>query len=78
MAQFIANPNPIYWMALKCILWYLKETQNFGLYYSSSYSTSLPQLNGWSNANYAGDLNAQKSTFRYFFLPQLISFELAF
>lgn len=54
-------------MALKCVLWHLKETQNFGLCYLNYSLISLSYLYGWSDADYAQYLDVQKSTSRYLF-----------
>ena len=63
-ARFSANPTKCHWTAVKRIMRYLKGTFNFGLIYSS---TNPNDLVGYSDADWAGDVNDRKSTSGYVF-----------
>lgn len=30
-SQFLSNPGPKHWTVVKCVIWYLKDTVDFGL-----------------------------------------------
>ena len=63
-ARFSANPTKGHWTAVKRIMRYLKGTINLGL----TYSSIIPnELVGFSDADWAGDVNDRKSTSGYVF-----------
>lgn len=62
----MANPGPLHWDVVKRILRYLKHSSTWGIFYSIG--TKQKFQNGWTNADWAGDLESCKSTFRYVFL----------
>ena len=64
VAKFTANPTKEHWIAVKRIFRYLKGTVNYGLLYSENAS---PDCVGFSDADWAGDLNDRKSTSGYTF-----------
>ena len=64
-ARFSAEPLNQHWTAVKRILRYLKGTVNFGLQYKQ---TAEHELVGYSDADWAGDLNDRKSTSGYVFI----------
>ena len=64
VAKFTANPTKEHWTAVKRIFRYLKGTINYGLLYSENAS---PDCVGFSDADWAGDLNDRKSTSGYTF-----------
>ena len=64
LAKFTSNPNQQHWTALKRVLRYLKGTVNYGLMYSSKTSKECV---GYSDADWAGDLDDRKSTSGYLF-----------
>ena len=65
VARFCAKPTQQHWIAVKRILRYLKGTPNFGLLYSKK---SLGDLCvGYSDADWAGDIDDRKSTSGYVF-----------
>ena len=64
-ARFSANPTKCHWTAVKRIMRYLKGTINFGLTYRSTIPSDLL---GYSDADWAGDVNDRKSTSGYVFL----------
>jgi len=69
LAQFMQDPTPAHWLGVKRIFRYLRGTSKQGLVYSSSLSVppSLHQLTGWSDADWAGDIDTRRSTSGYIF-----------
>ena len=63
-ARFSANPTKCHWTAVKRIMRYLKGTFNFGLLYNATNPTDLI---GYSDADWAGDVDDRKSTSGYVF-----------
>ena len=64
VSRFQSNPSPKHWMAVKRILRYLKGTSDYVLCYRGK---NL-RLAGYSDADWAGDLDQRKSTSGYAFL----------
>ena len=64
VSQYCANPFTEHWTAVKRILRYLKGTINYGLVFTKSESD---QCIGYSDADWAGDINNRKSTSGYLF-----------
>ena len=64
LAQFMSNPNVQHWSGVKRVLRYLKGTMNYGLCYSKADDN---QLVGFSDADWAGDLDRRRSTSGYTF-----------
>ena len=64
VARFCANPSQHHWIAVKRILRYLKGTLNFGLLYRKDGPT---EFTGYSDADWAGDIDDRKSTSGYIF-----------
>ncbi|CEG49080.1 gag-pol polyprotein [Plasmopara halstedii] len=64
LSQFAADPCPTHWQALKRVLRYLKATQTYGLQYSSC---DQAKLLGYSDADWAGDIESRRSTSGYVF-----------
>ena len=62
VAKFTAKPTAEHWTAVKRIMRYLKGTITCGLLYKNS-----TELVGYSDADWAGDLNDRKSTSGYVF-----------
>lgn len=58
VCQFLHSPTNVHWVAVKRILHYLKHTPTCGLCYTPS---SL-HLIGYSDSDYAGDLDTRIST----------------
>jgi uncharacterized OsmC-like protein len=69
-ARFMDRPTEIHFAAVKRILRYLKGTVGFGILYKSSRKASSEEtkLNGWTDSDYAGDLDDRKSTSGYVFM----------
>jgi hypothetical protein len=64
LSQFMANPNSVHWTGVKRILRYLRGTVNHGLVYDGKGDTELV---GFSDADWAGDVNTRRSTSGYAF-----------
>lgn len=64
-AKFCENPRQIHWTAVKRILRYLKGTSHLGLMYQRTSST--PQLHGFCDADYGGDIDSRRSRSGYVF-----------
>lgn len=65
VAKFCSKPNKTHWSAVKRILRYLKGTVNYGLLFQHNKSSELV---GYSDADWAGDVNDRKSTSGYCFV----------
>ncbi|UYV77601.1 hypothetical protein LAZ67_15001684 [Cordylochernes scorpioides] len=66
VSQFMNNPGPSHWTAVKKIFGYLKSTKNIGICFGGSSCTTT--LIGFSDADFAGDLDTRKSTTGYVFM----------
>ena len=64
VAKYCARPTKQHWIAVKRIMRYLKGTLNHGLCYTLSHNT---QCVGFSDADFAGDIDDRKSTSGYMF-----------
>ncbi len=60
-----SKPTTEHWTALKRLLRYLKETLNRGIHYNKDGSSTIV---GYTDADWAGDVNDRKSTSGYVFL----------
>ena len=67
-ARFCSRPSKEHWVAVKRILRYLKGTINYGLMYSRSSKSDDKMMIGYSDADWAGDVNDRKSTSGYLFM----------
>ena len=65
VAKFSSNPTILHWSAVKRILRYLNGTIDLGLTYGRGDNFNLV---GFSDADWAGDLDDRKSTTGYLFL----------
>ncbi|GAU38467.1 hypothetical protein TSUD_151900 [Trifolium subterraneum] len=66
VARFMERPTELHVAAIKRIMRYLKGSISFGILYKRNFCEKL-QLDGWSDSNYAGDLDDRKSTSGYVF-----------
>ena len=66
LARFASNPSDIHITAIKRILRYLKGTINYSITYYRNSSNSQ-YISGYTDADYAGDLNTAKSTTGFIF-----------
>lgn len=64
VSRYKQNPQEPHWVAAKRILKYVKETPNLGLEYLHDGDVTLQ---GYTNANWGGDSDDQKSTTGYIF-----------
>ena len=64
VAKFCAKPSKQHWTAVKRIFRYSKGTQHYGLLYKKGNSDNC---SGFSDADWGGDLDDQKSTSGYVF-----------
>ena len=64
VSRFMQEPHELHWKAAKCILHYIKGTHTHGIHYAAG--TGL-QLVGYTDSDYAGDLDSRKSTSGYIF-----------
>jgi transposase InsO family protein len=64
-ARYMDRPTEIHFAAVKRILRYLKGTTGYGIMYKRS---ARLKLNGWTDSDYAGDLDDRKSTSGYVFM----------
>lgn len=65
VSRYLENPTLVHETAAKRILRYLKGTINHGIYFQKSDSKILM---GFSDADYAGDLETRRSTSGYIFM----------
>jgi len=69
VSRFASNPNQSHWTAVKRILRYLKGSIHLKLTYSCDQNQGQGQEpHGYSDADWAGDLNDRRSTSGYVFL----------
>ena len=68
VARFCSNPTTEHWVAVKRILRYLKGTTSYGLEYLRNEDDDEIILSGYSDADWAGDINDRKSTSGYLFM----------
>ena len=64
VARFCSSPTKEHWTAVKCIFRYLKGTYNYGLLYSPNADNDGTMI-GYSDTDWAGDMNDRKSTSGY-------------
>ncbi|CAJ2662180.1 unnamed protein product [Trifolium pratense] len=65
VARYMERPTEIHMAAVKRILRYLKGTTSYGLWYERGKGDELV---GWSNSDYAGDIDDRRSTSGYVFM----------
>lgn len=65
VSRYQSDPGPAHWQAVKRIMRYLKGTADYALCYRGGESL---RLEGYSDADYGGDLDERKSTSGYAFL----------
>jgi hypothetical protein len=67
VARFMERPTEMHFAAIKRILRYLKGTLGYGVMYKHDAGMKF-ELVGWSDSDYAGDLNDRKSTTGFVFM----------
>jgi len=65
LSQYMSKPSKDHWMGVKRVLRYLKGTLNYGLKFSVHGEQT--ELNGYSDADWAGDVDTRRSTSGYVF-----------
>jgi Reverse transcriptase (RNA-dependent DNA polymerase) len=69
LSQYSSNPDKLHWRGLQHLLRYLKGTIDHKLTYQGTGTiTTAPELNGYCDADYGGDLDGRRSTTGYVFL----------
>ena len=64
VSRFMQEPHELHWKAAKRILHYIQGTHTYGLHFAIG--TGL-QLVGYTDSDYAGDIDSCKSTSSYMF-----------
>jgi len=67
VSWFMSNPVKQHWEAVKCVLRYLRGTAKLGLGFQRLEMEKLRVLQGYYNADYAGDFDLRKFTTDYVF-----------
>ena len=62
LSRFLANPGPSHWKGVKRVFRYLNGTKDFGLVFQK---TGQVCLEGFSDSDWAGDLDNRRSTSAY-------------
>ena len=65
LSQFAADPCPTHWQALKRVFRYIQGTKTHGIEFQASCTSGLQ---GYSDADWAGDVESRRSTSGYAFL----------
>ena len=65
LSQYMSKPSKDHWTGVKRILRYLKGTLKYGLKFSVH--EEEPELFGYSDADWAGDVDTRRSTSGYVF-----------
>ena len=61
MSRYLEAPAASHWAAVKQILSCIKGTANYGCYYERS-SGGAPDVIGFSDSDFAGDMDNRRST----------------
>lgn len=61
---FMIAPKSDHWVAMRCVLRYVKGTSDYGLLYTQSHD---PRLSGFTYLDWAGSIDDRKSTSGYVF-----------
>ena len=64
LSQFMSNPEPAYWTAVKCVLCYLNGTHDLGIIHNKR--GEVEPL-AFSDADWGSDVNDWKSILGYIF-----------
>ena len=65
LSKYMSSPCKNHWVGVKHVLRYLKGTLNFGLRFS--FNDKNPEMLGFSDADWAGDVDTRRSTSGYVF-----------
>jgi hypothetical protein len=64
LSQFMSNPGPAHWMAVKCVFQYLNGTQDFGIIY---WKGGEVKPFAYLDVDWGANVNDQKSISGYIF-----------
>ena len=64
-SRFMANPGKDHWTTVKWIFRYLKGTINMALVYGGASLDEEPNILGFTDANYATDIDKRRSSTGY-------------
>lgn len=65
ISRFMANPTELHYQATKKALRYVKGTMNYEILYEKK---GVEELVGFTDSDYAGDIEDRKSTYGYVFM----------
>ena len=69
LARYMSNPSIHHFKAIKRLWGYIKRTRNYGLFYTSSTTLGIaPNLVGYCDSDWGGNLETRKSTTGYIYL----------
>jgi hypothetical protein len=68
VSRYVQNPGPLHFVALKRIFRYLRGTSTYGLYFKKGCTNTSISLEGFSDSDWAGDVDTRRSTSGYLFL----------
>ena len=66
LCRFMSHPGPEHWIGVKRILLYVKGTIDYGLKLNALNANNI-ELQGYSDADWVGDITNRKSTLGYLF-----------
>ena len=66
VSRFMSKPGKEHWKAVQWILRYLRHTSKFGLMFDQR-AANLEQIVGYSDSDFAGDLDERRSLTGYVF-----------
>lgn len=68
VSRYVQDPGPLHFVALKRIFRYLRGTSKYGLYFKKGSTNTSVSLEGFSDSDWAGDVDTRRSTSGYVFL----------
>jgi len=66
LSKYMASPTTVHWQVAKGLLRYVAGTTDYGIIYSGN-NQETPIIEGYCDADYAGDLDTRRSTSAYIF-----------
>lgn len=67
LAGFMSEPKKTHWQAGLCVLQYLKANPDCGIWYAAGTTEEEVFLRGWTDSDWAGDIDHKRSTTGYCF-----------
>ena len=68
LTRFMSCPTTVHWQAAMGVLRYLAGTPDLGITFTSSAGPDSGELQGYCDADYAGDIDSRRSTTGYVFV----------